>query len=105
MEWFKKMNNAMDYIEENLADEISYDKIAQLAHCSVYHFQRMFPFITGVTLSEYIRRRRLTIAAFELQTGNAKVIDIASKYGYSSPESFTCAFNELLRIKNWLRNR
>lgn len=95
MDWLDRMNNAMDYIESNLADDISYDKIAQLACCSTYHFQRMFPFITGVTLSEYIRRRRLTLAAFELQTTDVKVIDIAMKYGYESPEAFTRAFKNL----------
>ena len=79
MDWLDRMNDTMDYIESNLADNISYDKIAQLACCSTYHFQRMFPFITGVTLSEYIRRRRLTLAAFELQTTDTKVIDIAMK--------------------------
>ena len=95
MDWLNRMNNAMDYIESNLADNISYDKIAQLACCSTYHFQRMFPFITGVTLSEYIRRRRLTLAAFELQTTDTKVIDIAIKYGYESPDAFTRAFKNL----------
>jgi AraC family transcriptional regulator len=85
MDWLDKMNKAMDYIESNLTGDISYDKIAQLACCSTYHFQRMFPFITGVTLSEYIRRRRLTLAAFELQTTNIKVIDVAIKYVYDSP--------------------
>lgn len=88
MDWLSRMNSAMEYIESNLADEISYDKIAQIACCSTYHFQRMFPFITGVSLSEYIRRRRLTLAAFELQTTDAKVIDVAMKYGYESPEAF-----------------
>ncbi len=95
MDWLERMNKAMDYIEANLADDISYDKIAQLACCSKYHFQRMFPFITGVSLSEYIRRRRLTLAAFELQTTHTKVIDVAAKYGYESPEAFTRAFKEL----------
>ncbi|WJH35507.1 AraC family transcriptional regulator [Paenibacillus sp. CC-CFT747] len=95
MDWLSRMNNAMDYIESNLADDISYDKIAQIACCSTYHFQRMFPFITGVSLSEYIRRRRLTLAAFELQTTDAKVIDVAMKYGYESPEAFTRAFKNL----------
>lgn len=95
MDWLKRMNNAMDYIESNLADTISYDKIAQLACCSTYHFQRMFPFITGINLSEYIRRRRLTLAAFELQTTDIKVLDVAMKYGYESPEAFTRAFKNL----------
>lgn len=95
MEWLDRMNCAMDYIEANLAEDISYDRLAQIACCSTYHFQRMFSFITGVPLSEYIRRRRLTIAAFELQTTDAKVIDVAMKYGYESPEAFSRAFKSL----------
>jgi AraC family transcriptional regulator len=95
MDWLDRMNGAIDYIEANLADEISYDKAAQTACCSTYHFQRMFSFITGVPLSEYIRRRRLTLAAFELQTGGVKVIDTALKYGYESPEAFSRAFKSL----------
>ena len=95
MDWLDRMNRALDYIEANLAGDISYDAMARLACCSPYHFQRMFPFVTGVSLSEYIRRRRLTLAAFELQTGGVKVIDVAVKYGYNSPEAFTRAFKEL----------
>lgn len=95
MEWLNRMNHAVDYIELNLADDISYEKAAQIACCSTYHFQRMFSFITGVPLSEYIRRRRLTLAAFELQTSNIKVIDVAIKYGYESPEAFSRAFKNL----------
>ncbi|MFM9331397.1 AraC family transcriptional regulator [Paenibacillus mesotrionivorans] len=95
MDWLERMNSVMEYIEANLDEDISYEKIAQLACCSTYHFQRMFPFITGITLSEYIRRRRLTLAAFELQTTKAKVIDVAVKYGYDSPEAFARAFKNL----------
>lgn len=95
MDWLDRMNNAVDYIESNLADEISYDKAAQIACCSTYHFQRMFSFITDVPLSEYIRRRRLTLAAFALQTSNIKVVDVALKYGYESPEAFSRAFKNL----------
>lgn len=91
MDWINRMNDAMNYIESNLGGEILYDKAAQLACCSTYHFQRMFSFITSVPLSEYIKRRRLTLAAFELQNG-AKVIDTALKYGYDAPESFSRAF-------------
>lgn len=94
-DWLDRMNSAMEYIETNLADNILYDEIAQRACCSTYHFQRMFPFITGVSLSEYIRRRRLTLAAFERQTTDAKVIDVAMKYGYDSPEAFARAFKNL----------
>ena len=95
MDWLDRMNSAMDYIEENLATEISYDEIAKRALCGSGHFQRMFPFITGVTLSDYIRRRRLTLAAFDLQEADAKVIDVALKYGYDSPEAFSRAFRGL----------
>jgi AraC family transcriptional regulator len=95
MDWLDNMNATMDYIESHLTDEISYDRAAQIACCSTYHFQRMFSYITGVPLSEYIRRRRLTLAAFELQTGDCKVIDAALKYGYESPEAFSRAFKKL----------
>ncbi len=88
----ENMNRALDYIEENLAEEIDYKKIARLALCSEYHFKRMFSFLAGVTLSEYIRRRRLTLAAFELIASDLKVMDLAVKYGYSSSDSFTRAF-------------
>jgi len=89
------MNNALSYIESHLVEEISYDHVAQIACCSTHHFQRMFSFITGVPLSEYIRRRRLTLAALELQTSGIKVIDAALKYGYDSPEAFSRAFKKL----------
>jgi len=95
MDWFNRMNEAMDYIESHLADEISYDRAAQIACCSTHHFQRMFSYIMGVPLSEYIRRRRLTLSALELQTSDIKVINAALKYGYESPEAFSRAFKNL----------
>lgn len=96
MEWLERMNRAIDYIETNLTENVELSEVARLACCSSYQFQRMFSFITDVTLSEYIRRRRLTLAALELQhSGAAKVIDIAFKYGYESPVSFARAFNSL----------
>ena len=95
MDWLDRMNNAMDYIEKNLTEDISFDEAAKIACCSTYHFQRMFSFITDVAISEYIRRRRLTLAAFDLQIANARVIDIALKYGYDSPKSFARAFKNL----------
>lgn len=88
MNWLDRMNNAMEYIDTHLSDEIDLNEIAKIAFCSSYHFQRMFSFVTNVTLAEYIRRRRLTLAAFELQQGKTKVIDTALKYGYESPEAF-----------------
>ncbi|MCB0037058.1 MAG: AraC family transcriptional regulator, partial [Anaerolineales bacterium] len=95
MDALQRLNQALTYIEENLADEIDFDQVEQLALCSEYHFRRMFSFLAGVSLSEYIRRRRLTLAAFELIHSEALVIDVALKYGYSSPDSFTRAFQGL----------
>ncbi|HDR7603330.1 hypothetical protein S3E15_04028 [Bacillus mycoides] len=95
MDSLKNMNAAMQYIEDNLTDEIDFKEVAKIAFCSEYHFKRMFSFLAGISLSEYIRCRRLTLAAFELKDSNAKVIDVAIKYGYNSPDSFTRAFQNL----------
>lgn len=95
MDWLARMNLAMDYIETNLTGEIRLPEVARKACCSSHQFQRMFSFITNVTLAEYIRRRRLTCAAIELQNSDAKVMDIALKYGYESPVSFARAFQSL----------
>ncbi len=95
MDSLKGMNDALNYIEENLDNEIDLKEVARMALCSEYHFQRMFSFLSGISLSEYIRRRRLTVAAFELNNSNIRIIDLAVKYGYSSPDSFTRAFQGL----------
>jgi AraC-type DNA-binding domain-containing proteins len=95
MDWLKRMNNALDYVECNLRNEIDMNVVAQKACCSSYNFQKMFSFITEVSLVEYIRRRRLTLAAFEIQNSDIKIIDVALKYGYESPVSFTRAFQAL----------
>lgn len=95
MEWLKKLSSAILYIEENLDREISYDEAARIACCSTYYFQRIFSYVTGISLSEYIRRRRMTQAAFELQYTDKKVLDIALKYGYSSSTSFNRAFQSV----------
>src|SRR5699024_2863379 len=89
------MNDALSFIEENLTNRIESHEVAKRALCSEYHFKRMFSFLAGVTLSEYIRRRRLTFAAFELNNSDFTIIDIAMKYGYNSPDSFTRAFKTL----------
>ncbi|MET3698843.1 AraC family transcriptional regulator [Bacillus oleivorans] len=99
MEWLKRMNNALDYIENSLDDEIDYKKIAEAAYCSEYHFSRMFSSIAGISLSEYIRRRRLTLAAFEIQKSDLRIIDVAVKYGYVSADSFSRAFQKTHGIK------
>ncbi|KON86003.1 AraC family transcriptional regulator [Sporosarcina globispora] len=95
MDLLQNVNQAMKYIEEHLTNEIDFKEAARISYCSEYHFKRMFSFLAGVTLSEYVRRRRLTLAAFDLKDKNAKIIDIAMKYGYSSPDSFTRAFQLL----------
>jgi AraC family transcriptional regulator len=91
---FERMNEVVNYIESNIAGEIDYATAAELACCPKNQFQRVFSFITETTLSEYIRRRRLTLSAFELQQNKAKEIDIAMKYGYDSHASFTRAFRD-----------
>ncbi len=95
MEWLKKLGAAIDYIEENLDKEISYDEAARIACCSTYYFQRIFSYVAGVSLSEYIRRRKMTQVAFDLQRTENKIIDVAYKYGYSSPTSFNRAFKSV----------
>ena len=92
MEWIDKMKAALDYIEDNLANDIDLNIVAQKACCSSYNFQRMFSFITDISLAEYIRRRRMSVAALEIQTSDAKIIDVALKYGYESSVSFSRAF-------------
>lgn len=99
MDWLERMNKALDYIENNLDNKIDYTKIAQTAYCSEYHFSRMFSFIAGVSLSEYIRRRRLTRAAFEIQKNDIRIIDVAVKYGYESADAFSRAFRKTHGIK------
>ena len=98
MEWLRKLSAAIDYIENHLDGDISYDEAAKIACCSTFYFQRVFSYVAGVSLSEYIRRRKMTQAAFDLQRTGAKVIDIALKYGYASPTSFNRAFQSVHNI-------
>ena len=95
MEWITGMNVAINYIEEHILEEIDYEKLGRLAGCSSSHFQRIFTYLGGVTLKEYIKRRRMSLAATELADSSAKVIDVALKYGYSSPTAFTRAFADI----------
>ncbi|WP_404331792.1 GyrI-like domain-containing protein [Mesobacillus maritimus] len=96
MDSLRNMNSAIEYIEDHLTNEdIDYKEVARIALCSEYHFKRMFSFLAGIPLSEYTRRRRLTLAAFELQNSDIKIIDVAVKYGYNSPDAFTRAFQSL----------
>lgn len=92
MSWISGIQRAIDYIEENITDEIDSDEAARRAYSSSFHFQRVFSIMCGFTLGEYIRMRRLSLAGEELSKGNARIIDIALKYGYDTPESFSRAF-------------
>lgn len=86
--------NVVNYIEANLCGDIDYEKAALMVGTSEFHFQRMFSFLTGIPIAEYIRRRRMALAAFDLQKSDEKVIDIAMKYGYESHSSFSRAFQQ-----------
>lgn len=92
MDWVERLNQSMSYIEEHLTDEIDYDELGRIACCSTYHYQRMFTYMAGISLAEYIRRRKMSLAAIDLQSGKEKIIDVAAKYGYSSPTAFNRAF-------------
>lgn len=95
MEWLNNLSKAIEYIENHLDQEISFDEAARIACCSTYYFQRIFSYVAGISLAEYIRRRRMTQAAFELQRTDKRVLDIALKYGYASPTSFNRAFQSV----------
>ncbi len=94
MDWITGIQNAINYIEEHLTEEIDFDKAADEAACSSFYFQRIFGILCDIPLSEYIRNRRLSLAGNELNASDAKVVDIALKYGYESPESFSRAFSK-----------
>ena len=94
MNWIEGIMRSIDYVEDHLADGIDYAEAAARSYSSPYHFQRVFSILCGCTLGEYIRCRRLTLAGAELAGGDAKVIDVALKYGYDSPDSFAKAFQK-----------
>lgn len=87
------IQQAICYMEKHIYENINYSDVAKSVHMSNYNFHRTFSFVTGMTANEYIRNRRLTLAAQELQTTDISVIDAAHKYGYESPESFSKAFS------------
>jgi len=95
MDWLKGMNQVVTHIKENLTAPIFHDQLSRTVGCSWYEFSRIFSFMAGVSISEYIRRRRLSQAVFDIQNTDAKIIDIALKYCYESPTTFTRAFKEL----------
>ena len=92
MSWMELVGDAIQYIEEHITDDLSVEEIAGQVHISPFYFQKGFAMLCGFTLGEYIRNRRLALAGNDLASGDAKIIDIALKYGYESPDSFTRAF-------------
>ena len=94
MDWITGMQNAIDYIEEHITEKVDYEEIARCSCLSSYNFQRVFGILCGYTLGEYIRNRRLSMAGQDLAQTGMKVIDVALKYGYESPDSFAKAFQK-----------
>lgn len=94
MHWTIGMENAVTYIETHLTETIDYEQVAAQSYSSSYHFQRVFGIWCGITLGEYIRRRRLSLAGAALASGRIKVVDAALKYGYENPDSFARAFKK-----------
>lgn len=95
MQWLERMAEALDFIEDHLTEAIPMEVVARQAYCWSFHFQRTFHMITGCTVAEYIRQRRLTRAAHDLTSTSLSVLEIAQKYRYESPESFTKAFRRV----------
>lgn len=92
MAWVESIQKAIDFMEDHILDQMTIEEIAQHANASAFHFQRTFTILTNITVGEYLRRRRLTLAAKELSATDSKIIDLAFKYGYETPEAFTKAF-------------
>lgn len=105
MEWVERLNSAVEYIENHLLEKIDYERVAEIANCPAYHFQRMFLYMTNISVSEYIRRRKMSLAAVDLQEAGAKVVDVALKYVYDSPTAFNRAFQSIHGIAPSLAKR
>ncbi len=97
MEWNKKLQNIIDYVENHLQrkeEPVSNDEIAKMAGCSFGFFQKVFSYMNGISFAEYVRSRKLTLAGYDLKSTDLRIIDISYKYGYNSPTSFTKAFQQ-----------
>ncbi len=92
----KRFDDLINYIEENLCEEISYKKLSQILGVNEYTMQRIFLFVTNYTLGEYIRKRKLSMSALDLLGGRERIIDIAIKYGYESSQAFSRAFKAMM---------
>lgn len=93
MEWIESIREAITYIEENITEELSISEVANKVNISPFYFQKGFAMLCGYSLSEYIKKRRLSLAGSEVVSTNEKIIDLSIKYGYDSPDSFTKAFS------------
>ncbi len=94
MDYYGRLSKSIDFIENNLTEPISLEEVSQKAYSSLSHFHRIFAFMTGLTLKQYIRKRRLSIAAHELICSDRNILDVALKYQYNTHESFTRAFKK-----------
>lgn len=92
MDWIAAMQQAIAYMEAHIMEQINYEDVAKEVHTSCYEFHRAFTFLTGMTANAYIRNRRMSLAGREIVETNGKITEIALKYGYDTPESFTKAF-------------
>lgn len=92
------VGKSIDYIESHLTDDLCITEIADVAHYSPFHFQRLFQILTGTTIGDYIRNRRMTLASNELIASRIKILDLALKYQYESPEAFSRAFKKLFGV-------
>ncbi len=92
MNWIQGIQNAINYVEANITQDIDFEEVSKQAYSSSFHFQRVFSILCGFSLGDYIRMRRLSLAGEELSKGKVKIVDIAMKYGYDTPEGFSRAF-------------
>lgn len=95
MNWLRNMNNVLSYIEAHLLEDLTGEVLSKVAFSSKFHFLRQFHMITGMNLKDYIRQRRLSLASKDVVMGKERIIDIAFKYGYETPEAFSKAFKNL----------
>jgi AraC family transcriptional regulator len=95
MDYFERVQKAVDFMESHLTEEFTLEEVAGQVYCSLFHFHRIFQEVVGDSMKEYIRIRRLSLAGKEIVETDVKVIDLALKYGYETPEAFTKAFKKL----------